>query len=219
MSLKLYFHPLASFCHKALIAFYENDTPFLPHLVDLGDPTARAEFLAVWPIGKFPVLRDEARNETVPESSIIIEYLARHYPGKVRLVPEDPDLARNVRLRDRFFDLYVHDPMQRIVGDRLRPPGRHDPHGVEQARAQLRVACDMLEQDMSARTWALGDDFSMADCAAAPALFYADKVQPFAASHPHLFAYRQRLMQRHSYARVLAEAQPYFALFPSDENT
>ncbi len=219
MSLKLYFHPLASFCHKALIALYENDTPYVPHLVDLGEPAARAEFLAVWPIGKFPVLRDEPRNETIPESSIIIEYLAQHYPGKVRLVPEDPDLARNVRLRDRFFDLYVHDPMQRIVGDRLRPPGLHDPHGVEQARAQLRVACDMLEQDMSARTWAMGDDFSMADCAAAPALFYADKVQPFAESHPHLFAYRQRLMQRPSYARVLEEAQPYFALFPNDENT
>src|SRR5215475_7438653 len=107
MALTLYFHPLASFCHKALIALYENDTPFAPHIVDLGDAAAAAAFKAIWPIGKFPVLRDDATGQTIPESSIIIEYLARHHPGRTQLVPADPDLAWQTRLRDRFYDLYV----------------------------------------------------------------------------------------------------------------
>jgi len=214
MSLTLYFHPLASFCHKALIALYENDTPFEPHIVDLGDAAQRAAFLAMWPIGKFPVLRDDATAQIVPESSIIIEYLARHYPGAVKLLPADADLAREVRSRDRFYDLHVHDPMQKIVGDKLRPEGMHDPHGVEHAKERLRIAYGMIEADMPTKTWAMGDAFSMADCAAAPALFYADKVVPVADAHPHVAAYLHRLMQRPSYARVLAEAQPYFALFP-----
>ena len=140
MSLILYMHPLASFCHKVLIALYENDTPFQPRIVDLGNETSRVEFLKVWPIGKFPVLRDEARDQTIPESSIIIEYLAQHYPGKTALVPVDADLARETRLRDRYYDLYVQGPMQKIVGDRLRPEGQNDPHGVEQAKAMLVTA-------------------------------------------------------------------------------
>ena len=123
MCLTLYMHPLASFCQKVLIALYENDTPFEPRIVDLADETSRAEFLKLWPIGKIPVLRDEARDRTIPESSIIIEYLAQHYPGKMQLVPADPDLARQTRLRDRFYDLYVQEPMQKIVTDRLRPGG------------------------------------------------------------------------------------------------
>ncbi len=114
-SLKLCFHPLASFCWKVLIALYENDTPFEPHIVDLSDGAASASFKTIWPIGKFPVLRDEAKDLTIPESSIIIEYLARHYPGRCKLVPDDADLARQTRLHDRFFDLYVHEPMQKIV--------------------------------------------------------------------------------------------------------
>jgi glutathione S-transferase len=178
MSLKLYFHPLASFCWKALIALYENDTPFEPHVVDLVNETSRAEFKKIWPIGKFPVLRDDARDVTVPESSIIIEYLSQHYPGRSQLVPTDADLARQTRLRDRFYDLYVHEPMQKIVGDRLRPPGKNDPHGVEQARTQLQTAYGMIDREMAAKTWAMGDAFTMADCAAAPALFYANKVLP-----------------------------------------
>lgn len=214
MSLTLYFHPLASFCHKALIALYENDTPFEPHIVDLGDAAQRAAFLAIWPIGKFPVLRDDATAQVVPESTIIIEYLAQHYPGAVELLPADADLAREVRSRDRFYDLHVHDPMQKIVGDKLRPDGMHDPHGVEYAKERLRIAYGMIEADMPTKTWAMGDAFSMADCAAAPALFYADKVVPIADAHPRVAAYLDRLMQRPSYARVLAEAQPYFALFP-----
>jgi glutathione S-transferase len=215
MSLKLYFHPLSSFCQKALIALYENDTPFEPHIVDLLDEASRAELTKIWPIGKFPVLRDDARDRTVPESSIIIEYLAQHYPGRSQLVPTDADLARQTRMRDRFFDLYVNVPMQKVVTDRLRPAGRNDPHGVEEARVLLRTACGVIEQDMKTRTWAMGDSFSMADCAAAPALFYANKVMPFGDTHRNVAAYLDRLMARPSFARAVEEAQPYFALFPN----
>ena len=129
-------------------------------------------------------------------------------------MPTDPDLARQVRFRDRFYDLYVHAPMQKIVTDRIRPEGRHDPHGVEDARALLRTSLGMIEEEMAAKTWAMGDAFSMADCAAAPALFYADKAMPFAATHKNAAAYLHRLMQRPSFARVIEEAQPYFKMFP-----
>ena len=214
MTLKLYFHPLASFCWKPLIALYENGTPFEPPTVDLGDPQSTAAFKRIWPIGKFPVLRDEARNRTVPESTTIIEYLDRHYPGGTKLVPDESDLARDVRLQDRFYDHYVHHPMQKIVTDRIRPPGRNDPHGVEEARALLRTALDMVERDMAGGTWAAGDTFTMADCAAAPALFYADKVMPLAPGHATAAAYLDRLRERPSFARVLKEAEPYFKFFP-----
>ncbi|WP_424628134.1 glutathione S-transferase family protein [Bradyrhizobium sp. SYSU BS000235] len=215
MSLKLYFHPLSSFCWKALIAFYENETPFEPHVVNLGDETERSEFLKLWPIGKFPVLRDEANGLTIPESSIIIEYLASYYPGRAQLVPDDVNLAREVRLRDRVFDLYIHDPMQRIVADRLRPADRKDPFGVDQTRAKLRTGLDLVDKEMSSKTWAAGDHFSMADCAAAPALFYANRVLPFSETHRNATRYFDQLMARPSFARVVEEAKPYFALFPS----
>ena len=149
MSLTLHFHPLSSFCHKALIALYENDTPFAPKVVNLQDEGERAAFRALWPIGKFPVLQDEARDRMVPESSIIIEYLDRHYPGKTRFVPDDCDLARQTRLRDRFLDLHIHMQMQKIVGDRLRPADRRDPYGVEQARELMDRALAMLERAMT----------------------------------------------------------------------
>jgi len=218
MPLKLYFHPLASYCHKVLVALYENDTTFESHIVDLMNESSAAAFKAIWPIGKMPVLRDEARDRTVPESTIIIEYLAQHYPGRTQLLPEDGDLARETRLRDRFFDLYVHDPMQKIVGDRLRPADKKDAYGVEQAKARLESAYRMVDHDMTKRIWAMGDTFSMADCAAAPALFYANKVLPFGNTHPNVVEYFDRLMQRPSYARVLKEAQPYFALFPQENS-
>jgi len=214
MSLKLYFHPLSSFCQKALIAFYENDTPFEPHIVDLANEVSNAEFKAIWPIGRFPVLRDEANDRTVPESSIIIEYLAQHYPGKSQLVPADPELAGRTRLQDRFYDLYVNVPMQKIVTDKLRPPGKNDPHGVEEAKRLLLTACGMIEQEMATKTWAMGDAFSMADCAAAPALFYVNLTMPLGGTHRNAAAYLGRLMERPSFARALKEAQPYFALFP-----
>jgi glutathione S-transferase len=214
MSLKLFFHPLASFCQKVLIALYENETPFEPHIVDLADEASGAAFKKLWPVGKMPVLRDEARDRTIPESSIIIEYLAQHYPGHTRLIPADADLALRTRLGDRFFDLYVHEPMQKIVGDRLRPAGKGDPHGVEAARAQLRLSYDMIDSDMATRTWAMGDAFSMADCAAAPPLFFANKLMPFGRTHRNLAGYFARLTKRPSYARALEEAQPYLKLFP-----
>jgi len=212
--MRLYFHPFASFCQKVLVALYENDVPFEPHVVDLGDEASSAEFKRIWPIGKFPVLRDEARARTIPESSMIIEYLARHYPGKTALVPEDADLAWETRLCDRFYDLYVNVPMQKIVTDRVRPAGRNDPHGVEEARNLLRTAYRLIDQEMETRTWAIGDAFSMADCAAAPAMYYANLVMPFRDTHRNAAAYLGRLMERPSFARVVEEAKPYSALFP-----
>ncbi|HEX6000034.1 MAG TPA: glutathione S-transferase family protein [Hyphomicrobiaceae bacterium] len=214
MALTLYYHPLASFCWKVLIALYENDIPFSGQIVDLMDEASAAAFREVWPIGKFPVLRDDARGETVPESSTIIEYLDQHYAGPTRLVPADLDHARQTRLHDRIYDLYVHQPMQKIVTDRIRPAGRNDPHGVKEARALLRTSLAMIDKEMGSRTWAMGTAFTMADCAAAPALFYADKVMSFGETHPSAAAYLDRLMQRPSFARVLEEAQPHFKMFP-----
>jgi glutathione S-transferase len=214
MSLTLHFHPLSSFCQKVLIALYENDTPFTPRIVDLFDPAQREAFLKLWPIGRFPVLRDDAQDRTVPESSIIIEYLDRHYPGRTRLVPQDADLARQMRLSDRFSDLYLNVPMQKIVTDRLRPAGRNDPHGVEEASRLLQTALTTLDADLASKTWAMGETFTMADCAAAPPLFYVNEVMPFGATHRNVAAYFARLRDRPSYARVLQEAKPYFDLFP-----
>jgi glutathione S-transferase len=215
VTLKLYYHPLSSFCQKTLIALYENDTPFEAKLVDFGDAASRQEFLDLWPIGRFPVLMDEGRDQFVPESSIIIEYLDQHYPGKTRFIPADPDVARQMRMRDRFFDLYVNVQMQKVVTDRIRPPGtNHDPYGVEQARGTLKVALDLIDEAMSKKTWAMGDSFTMADCAAAPALFYANQVTPFAKTHANAFAYFERLSKRPSYARTMKEAEPYLANFP-----
>src|SRR5262249_23055297 len=139
MSLTLHAHPLSSFCHKALIALYENDTPFKQHVVDLGNAESAAAFKAIWPVGKFPVLVDDARDRTVPESSIIIEYLDQHYPGRTRFIPAEADLARQVRFADRFFDLHIHLHMQKIIGDRLRPADKRDAHGVEDARRRMTV--------------------------------------------------------------------------------
>ncbi len=217
MSLKLYFHPLASFCHKALIALYEGGIAFEPILVDPGDERSRNAFRAVWPMAKMPVLRDDIRNCTVAESTVVIEYLDAYYPGATRFVPADPDRAWQTRMWDRFYDHYVQVPMQKVVADRLRPAAQGDPFGVQQAKAQLREAYDVLEPTMQAKTWAMGDDFTLADCAAAPALFYANTVAHFEPAHTNLSAYLDRLMGRPSFARVLEEAQPYFSLFPMDE--
>jgi glutathione S-transferase len=213
-SLDLYFHPLSSFCQKVLVALYENGTQFTPHIVDLADAAAAADFKKIWPIGKFPVLRDEAADRTIPESSIIIEYLDLHHPGRTRFLPPEADLARQTRMRDRFYDLYVNVPMQKIVTDRLRPAGQNDAFGVEQAKAQLQTALGMTDQDMESKTWAMGDAFTMADCAAAPALAYADLVMPFGGTHKNAASYLARLMARPSFARAVEEARPYRALMP-----
>ena len=216
MSLTLYYHPLSSFCMKVLIALYENDTPFTPHIVDLMDAAKEAEFRKIWPIGKFPVLRDETRGATVPETSIIIEFLQLHYPGPTRLIPQDEARALQMRLRDRMFDLYLNMQMQKIVGDRLRPAGQKDPQGVAEAKKTIEITCRLVDQYIDGKTWIMGDDCTMADCAAAPALFYTDKVMPLAESHKSAAAYLDRLMQRPSFARALKEAQPYFGLFPKE---
>jgi glutathione S-transferase len=214
LSLTLYFHPLASFCHKALIALYEHEVAFEPVIVDLGDEASRAAFKAVWPMAKMPVLRDRGRERTVAESTVVVEYIDVYYPGALRLVPPDADQAWQARMWDRFHDHYVQEPMQKIVGDRLRPAGGSDPYGVEQAKAQLQVAYGVLDQTMTSRTWALGEAFTLADCAAAPALFYANTVVPIGATQHALSSYLDRLMARPSFARVLEEAEPYFPLFP-----
>jgi glutathione S-transferase len=214
MALTLYYHPLASFCWKALIALYEYETPFTPHLVDLGNETSRSDFLKVWPMGQFPVLREAESGKVIPQSSVIIEYLTLRHAGPKTLIPKDPDHALEVRRWDGFYDTYVHVPMQKIVGDTLRPEGETDRTGVRDARKTLRTAYDVLENRMQEQSWAAGDTFTMADCAAAPALFYADKVAAFDASHPQLANYFERLKQRPSFARVLEEAGPYFHMFP-----
>ena len=216
MALTLYYHPLSSFCWKVLVALHECGIAFEPRIVNLGDPAERAAFQAVWPLAKFPVLRDDARGETVPETSIIIEYLDRYYRGPTRFISDDPGLALQTRLRDRFYDLYVHLPMQKVVGNRLRPEGNKDPHGVAEARAQLRTSYAMIEQQMAAGGWAMGGDFSLADCAAAPALFYGNRVEPFGEAHRNVRAYLERLEARPSFARVLKEAEPWFQMFPKE---
>jgi len=214
MSLQLYFHPLSSFSQKVLIALYENDTPFEPHIVHFGDEASRKEFFELWPIGKIPALNDTTRDWFVPETSIIIEYLDQHYPGKTRFIPENADVARQMRLRDRFFDTYVNVPMGKIVTDRIRPEGKRDPFGVDEARRTLTTTLELIDEAMGTKEFAAGGAFSMADCAAAPALWYANEVQPFASKHANAYAYVERLMARPSFARALREAEPYLQHFP-----
>lgn len=217
MTLTLYLHPLASFCHKVLIALYENATPFEAKLVDFADPGSAAAHIERWPVGKIPVLHDSRGNRVVAETSIIIEYLQLHSPGPVRLLPEAADRMLDVRLWDRFFDLYVSVPMQKIVGDRIRPQGSSDPHGVAEAHATLETAYNMIEGQLYERDWITGEDFTMADCSALPGLFFAGIVHPFGPDRPQLHAYSERLLARPSVRRVLAEARPYFRFFPYKE--
>lgn len=215
MTLKLFYHPLSSFCHKALIALYENDIPFEPVVVNLADAQSSAEMRALWPVAKFPVLRDEARGQTVPEASVIIEYLDRHYAAR-KLLPSDPDRAWQARLWDRFFDLYIHIQMQKITGDNLRPAEARDPHGVAEAKAMIEKSYAIFDRELGNKTWALGDDYSIVDCAASPALFYANLAVPIDGATRKLAAYYRRLMARPSYARALKEAEPFFNWVPLD---
>ena len=208
----LYYHPLSSFCWKVLVALYEADVAFEPRLVNLGDPADRAAFQAVWPLARFPVLRDERRGRTIPESSIIVEYLARTQPAAATLVSTDADVGLRTRLLDRLIDDTIHRPLQQVVADRLRPADRRDPYGVEQARSLIRTGYGLVAP-MIAGPWAMGDEFTLADCAAVPALFYADHAVPLA-GWPALADYLARLKQRPSVARVLEEAAPFFQYFP-----
>jgi glutathione S-transferase len=217
MTLSLHYHPLASFCWKVQIALYENNTPFTGEIVDLMNEEARARFFALSPMGMMPALRDERRARTVLETSIIIEYLDHHYAGAQRLLPEDEDLRLEARLWDRIYDNYVQVPMQKIVSNHRRPEGERDPRSVTEATATLQKAYDMIESRMKERAWAIGDSFGLADCAAAPALFYAGIPVPFAKTHPHVAAYFDRLAQRASFKRVIEEARPYFQFYPFKE--
>ena len=212
MALTLYYHPLSSFCWKTLIALYEADIPFEARLVNLGDPADRAAFQTVWPLARFPVLRDEGRGLTIPESTLIVEHLAQAFPAAASLVPADPDAARQARLKDRLFDSYIHHPFQQIVSERLRPAGHKDPYGVDQFRAKIGEGYDLLAP-MVEGPWAMGEAFTLADCAALPALYYADYAVPLA-PWPALVAYLERLKARPSIARVLTEAAPWFQYFP-----
>ncbi len=212
MTLKLYAHPFSSYCQKVLVALYENATPFEWRVLAPDNPDATAELVALWPLQRFPLLLDADR--AVVEASIIIEYLQLQHAGSVQLIPTDPVAALDVRAMDRFFDNYVHTPLQKIVLDRRRPEADRDRVGVAEARAMLDTAYAWLDQQMAARQWAAGDGFSLADCAAAPALFYADWAHPIPATHANVTAYRQRLLARPSFARAVDEGRPYRSYFP-----
>jgi glutathione S-transferase len=207
-SLTLYFHPLASYCHKVLIALYEHDIAFDKRLVNLGDAADRAALQALWPMVKFPVLEDGAR--VLAESSIIVEYVDHHHGKEPRLIPADFDAALEVRLWDRVFDNYVQTSMQEIVADKIFGRGAD----LAPQRAALEQAYRMIDDSVATRIWAAGATFSMADCAAAPALFYASTLVPFPAECTHLAAYFERLVARSSVQRVLEETKPWLALYP-----
>jgi glutathione S-transferase len=210
-SMQLFAHPFSSYCQKALIALYENDIPFEWRVLTPEDERTAAEHAARWPLKRMPVLVDEDR--TLVEATIIIEYLEVHHPGPVRLIPRDADAAIDVRMMDRFFDNYVMTPMQKIVGDSLRAPETRDRHGVDEAHALLDTAYAWLDERVKGREWAAGG-FSLADCAAAPSLFYADWVHPIGAACRDVRDYRGRLLARPSFARAVDEARPYRAFFP-----
>ena len=212
MALTLYAHPFSSYCQKVLVALYENGTPFELQLLSPDNPRAMEELAAQWPMKRFPVLIDAGR--TVTEASIIIEHLGLHHPGPVAMLPADARAALEVRSMDRFFDNYISTPQQRIVSDALRPQAERDPRGVAEARAMLDTAYGWLDRTMAGREWAAGNAFSLADCGAAPFLFYADWTHRIDTSFPHVIAYRQRLLARASFARAVDEARPYRLFFP-----
>lgn len=212
MILKFYGHPFSSYCQKALIALYENSIPFEWRLLALDEADTAAEFASLWPLKRMPLLLHGER--MVIEASLVVEYLDTHFPGPAPLIPADARAALDVRTMDRFFDNYVHTPLQKIVLDRLRPEADRDRFGVAEARAMLDTAYAWLDRHMNGRHWAAGDGFSLADCAAAPALFYADWTHPISAAHANVKAYRQRLLARPSFARAVDEARPYRAYFP-----
>ncbi len=212
MTLQLFAHPFSSYCQKVLIALYENGTPFTYRMLAPGEDENGAEFAKLSPMQRMPLLVDKGRS--VFESSIVIEYLELYHPGPVRLVPQDGDAALEVRKMDRVFDNYIMTPMQTIVFDFIRAAELRDAHGVARAWAMLDRAYAWLDGLMAGRKWAAGDNFSLADCAAAPSLFYADWVHPIPEQLASLRAYRTRLLARPSFARAVDEGRPYRSHFP-----
>lgn len=212
MTLKLYLHPLSSFCWKVMIPLYESGIPFEPVMVELMDPAKRAEYLKLSPFGKIPTLVDGDR--VINETSIMIEYLATTYPQAASLLPKDPAEALKVRALDRFFDLYIGLVLGKVANDRMRPADKRDAIGVEMVMNDLRTALGIIEKDMATRTWAAGETFTMADCAAAPALYYAQRLIPFSPGYPNTARYLERLQGRPSVARAIDGATPYFHMVP-----
>lgn len=212
MPLVLHYHPLSSYCWKVLIALYEKALPFELRMVDLGDAAARAAYAQLWPTAKIPLLQDG--DSCIPETSIQIEHLDLHHAGKARMLPGDPAAQLQIRLWDRVFDNYVMSALQHAVGYYLRPEGQRDPLALQTARAQLDMAYGLIEARLPGGGWAVGDAFTLADCAAAPSLFYAAIFHPIPDDHPRLSAYFERLLARPSVARCIADARPYLSHFP-----
>ena len=210
MTLTLYSHPFSSYCQKVLMALWENETPFIYR--HLEDPGAAEERNSLWPLGRFPVLVDDGK--MVAESSIIIEHLDLRYPGPVRLLPDEPEAALEVRFMDRFFDNYVMSAMQKPVSEALRSDGGRKEAAMAEAQQALDTAYAWLDKRLADRTWAAGDAFSLADCAAAPSLFYADWVHQIGPAFPRLREYRSQLLSRPSFARAVDEGRRYRSYFP-----
>lgn len=211
MTLQLFAHPFSSYCQKVLIALWADGTPFAYRMLDEEHPENFAELKQRWPFGKFPLLVDDG--ETVAESTPIIEHLQERHPGPNRWIP-DGEQGWRVRFFDRFFDTYVMGNMQKAGLDILRPEGCKDPYGADLARAELNMAYDWLEANLSDDDWAAGQEFTLADCAAAPSLFYADWVEEIGSSRPRLAGYRARLLAHPVVARAVDEGRPYRHYFP-----
>jgi glutathione S-transferase len=212
MTLILHEHPFAAYCWKALIPLFELDLPFERRLVD--DEADRARLAELWPMASIPVLVDEDAGLTLPESTAIIEYLDGLSDGP-RLIPADPADALQVRLWDRIVDWHVMTPMQKIVGDSLRPEGSGDPEGVREAHATLDRAYALLNSHLAGRQWLAGTAFSLADCAAAPAMYYGRVVHRWDEEGlSDLTRYFTALTARPSVAQIIDEARQYRDLFP-----
>ena len=208
----LYAHPFSSYCQKVLTALYENGTEFEYRLLDHNDAETLADFERRWPIKRFPILVDGDRQ--VMEATVLIEYLGLHYPGPVRLIPDDPAAALQVRMLDRFFDNYISTPQQKIVFNAIRSEADRDPYGVNDARQMLERAYAWLDRHMDGKEWATGDAFTLADCGAGPFLFYADWTHAIDPAFSHVHAYRKRLLARPSFARAVDEGRPFRKFFP-----
>ena len=211
MTLTLYAHPFSSYCWKVLIPLYADGTQFEYKNIDFAVPGVMEELKHLWPLGKFPLLLDDG--EVIAETTSIIEHLQARHPGPNTWIPDGAE-GRRVRFLDRFFDHYVMNAAQPSVSHALRPEGHGDEYGAEQGLKLLRTAYDWLETNLPDSEWAAGDSFTLADCAAAPSLFYADWVEEIGPSRARLAAYRARLLAHPVVARVIDEARPYRAYFP-----
>jgi len=208
----LYAHPFSSYSQKALTALYENGTDFEYRILDHTDPETLDDFAARWPIKRFPILVDGDR--TIVEATTVIEYLGLHYPGPVKLIPDDPDAAIEVRMLDRFFDNYISTPQQKVVFNAIRQEADRDPYGALEARQMLECSYAWLDRHMEGKEWATGDTFTLADCGAGPFLFYADWTHAIDPAFANVHAYRRRLLARPSFARAVDEGRPYRSYFP-----